>query len=58
MPTKCRRVDIPRRVREVIGDVGLEVKTDSMIAGLSRGMKQRLGIARAIIHQARSPAAG
>jgi ABC-2 type transport system ATP-binding protein len=43
--------DIPRRVREVIGEVGLEVKTDSMIAGLSRGMKQRLGIARAIIHK-------
>jgi ABC-type ATPase involved in cell division len=43
--------DIPKRVREVIGEVGLEVKTDSMIAGLSRGMKQRLGIACAIIHK-------
>jgi len=43
--------DIPRRVRAVIGEVGLEVKVDSMIAGLSRGMKQRLGIARAIIHK-------
>ena len=42
---------IPQRVREVIADVGLEVKTDSLIAGLSRGMKQRLGIARAIIHR-------
>ncbi len=30
--------------------VGLESKRDSPIAGLSRGMKQRLGIARAVIH--------
>ena len=42
---------ISARVREVIADVGLEVKADSLIAGLSRGMKQRLGIARAIIHR-------
>lgn len=48
---KMPEAEIPRRVREVIGEVGLEVKTDSMIAGLSRGMKQRLGIARAIIHK-------
>jgi len=48
---KMPEAGIPRRVREVIGEVGLEVKTDSMIAGLSRGMKQRLGIARAIIHK-------
>ena len=48
---KMPESDIPKRVREVIGEVGLEVKTDAMIAGLSRGMKQRLGIARAIIHK-------
>jgi len=48
---KMPESDIPRRVRAVIGEVGLEVKVDSMIAGLSRGMKQRLGIARAIIHK-------
>jgi ABC-2 type transport system ATP-binding protein len=42
---------IPARIRQVISEVGLEIKTDSLIAGLSRGMKQRLGIARAIIHQ-------
>ncbi len=41
---------IPARVREVIGVLGLETKYDAFVAGLSRGMKQRLGIARAIIH--------
>jgi ABC-2 type transport system ATP-binding protein len=42
---------IPARIEEVIGQVNLEVKRDEMIKGLSRGMKQRLGIARAVIHR-------
>jgi ABC-2 type transport system ATP-binding protein len=42
---------IADRITEVIAQVGLEVKRDAMIRGLSRGMKQRLGIARAIIHR-------
>ncbi len=42
---------IPKRIDEVIQQVGLEVKHDSFIKGLSRGMKQRLGIARAVIHK-------
>jgi ABC-2 type transport system ATP-binding protein len=41
---------IPGRVREVIQQLGLETKYDSFVGGLSRGMKQRLGIARAIVH--------
>lgn len=41
---------IPGRVMDVVMRVGLETKRDSPIAGLSRGMKQRLGIARAVIH--------
>jgi ABC-2 type transport system ATP-binding protein len=41
---------IPGRVVETIMRVGLESKRDAAIAGLSRGMKQRLGIARAVIH--------
>jgi ABC-2 type transport system ATP-binding protein len=43
--------EIPDRVTEVIAQVSLEVKRNAMIRGLSRGMKQRLGIARAIIHR-------
>ena len=41
---------IPARILEVVMRVGLETKRDSLIGGLSRGMKQRLGIARAVIH--------
>jgi ABC-2 type transport system ATP-binding protein len=48
---KVNEADIPARITEVIAQVNLEVKRDAMIAGLSRGMKQRLGIARAIIHR-------
>ncbi|HEX6820589.1 MAG TPA: ABC transporter ATP-binding protein [Candidatus Sulfotelmatobacter sp.] len=45
--------EIPGRITEVIGQVNLEIKRDELIHGLSRGMKQRLGIARAIIHRPR-----
>jgi|SRR5882672_1293642 len=48
---KMPESDIPGRVTEVIAQSGLETKRDSLIRGLSRGMKQRLGIARAIIHR-------
>ena len=48
---KMPETDIPDRVTEVIAQSGLETKRDSLIRGLSRGMKQRLGIARAIIHR-------
>ncbi|MGA2857485.1 MAG: ABC transporter ATP-binding protein [Candidatus Sulfotelmatobacter sp.] len=48
---KMPEAEIPARITEVISQVNLEVKRDAMIAGLSRGMKQRLGIARAIIHR-------
>src|SRR5215472_1958091 len=41
---------IPARVRETVAKVGLESKFDAFVEGLSRGMKQRLGIARAIVH--------
>lgn len=48
---KMPEAEIPQRVTEVIAQSGLEVKRDSLIHGLSRGMKQRLGIARAMIHR-------
>lgn len=48
---KMPEPEIGPRIAEVIALSGLEVKRDSLIRGLSRGMKQRLGIARAIIHR-------
>ncbi len=41
---------IPGRIDEIIRLMNLESKRDAFIAGLSRGMKQRLGIGRAILH--------
>ena len=43
--------NIPGRITEVIALVGLEVKTQALTKGLSRGMRQRLGLARAILHR-------
>jgi ABC-2 type transport system ATP-binding protein len=50
---KMPDAELRPRIDEVIQQVGLEVKRDAFIRGLSRGMKQRLGIARAIIHKPR-----
>lgn len=47
IPTKRRRA----RVYEVLEIVKLEEKHNSLIPTLSRGMKQRLSLARAIIHE-------
>ena len=47
---KMERASVAPRIDEVIHQVGLESKRDALIHGLSRGMKQRLGIGRAIIH--------
>jgi len=43
--------DIPGRIEEVIRLVGLEIKEHEPSKGLSRGMRQRLGLARAILHR-------
>lgn len=47
---KMKAWSIPARVNDVVHLMGLDSKRDALIAGLSRGMKQRLGIGRAIIH--------
>ena len=48
---KMPEAAIGPRIDEVIEQVALEVKRDAFIRGLSRGMKQRLGIGRAILHK-------
>ena len=47
---KMPEAEIAGRITQVIFQTGLEAKRDALVRGLSRGMKQRLGIARAIIH--------
>ncbi|MGK7889939.1 MAG: ATP-binding cassette domain-containing protein [Leptolyngbyaceae cyanobacterium] len=48
---KLRGPDKRRRIQQVLELIQLTHKRDSAIASLSRGMKQRLGLARTIIHQ-------
>jgi ABC-2 type transport system ATP-binding protein len=48
---KMPNAEVPVRIDEAIRDAGVEAKRDEYIRGLSRGMKQRLGIARAVIHR-------
>ena len=43
--------DIADRITDVIHLVGLEIKTHELTKGLSRGMRQRLGLARAMLHR-------
>lgn len=47
---KMDRYLIPKRVDELIERLDLKTKRDAMIGGLSRGMKQRVGLGRAIVH--------
>ncbi len=42
-----------KRVRELLALVGLESAEDKPLAAYSRGMQQRLGIARAVLHKPR-----
>jgi ABC-2 type transport system ATP-binding protein len=48
---RMRKGEIALRIREVIDIAGLEAKEQELIHGLSRGMKQRLGLARAMLHR-------
>ena len=42
---------LPRRITEVLQAVGLEAQAHQFVRTYSRGMQQRLAIARAILHQ-------
>jgi ABC-2 type transport system ATP-binding protein len=45
-PSECRR-----RIREVLGHLGLYDRRQEFVGTWSRGMKQKLGVARAILHR-------
>ena len=47
---KMDRYLISKRVDELVERLDLKTKRDAMIGGLSRGMKQRVGLGRAIVH--------
>ncbi len=47
-----RRVpDLDERVEEVIEQVGLEERAHSFIGNLSKGLRQRVGVAQALLHE-------
>ncbi len=49
---RLRRVpDVENRAWEVLERVGMEDRAESFIGSLSKGMRQRVGLAQAIIHQ-------
>ena len=44
-------VNYEKRVNEILDRVSLTARKDSRVGTYSRGMKQRLGLARALLHQ-------
>ena len=47
-----RRVgDLEARIEEVLEEVGLIERSESIIGNLSKGLRQRLGLAQALLHQ-------
>ncbi len=45
-----RAADIAPRVESLLGEFGLGERGDDRVGGFSRGMKQRLSLARALVH--------
>lgn len=43
--------DLDRRVNELLGRFGLQDRSNERVGGYSKGMKQRLALARTLIHQ-------
>ncbi len=43
--------DLDRRVNELLGRFGLQNRANERVGGYSKGMKQRLALARTLIHQ-------
>ncbi len=41
----------PARVEELLGAVGMEDRADDPVRGLSKGLVQRLAVARAVLHE-------
>lgn len=50
---QMRQYDLKTRIPELLSLVGLESAAARRIGGFSRGMKQRLGIAQALVHRPR-----